>query len=114
MGPRFICSTIFRSQQKASRQLADFLQEKSLLLILDNFEQIIDGADLLTEIITRAREVRIVVTSRRRLRITGEAVLQLDALSLPQAAHSTRIPKVRIASLILLSIGPSNPPVCCT
>ena len=77
------------ARQKSSRQLADFLQEKSLLLVLDNFEQIIEGADLLTEIVTRARGVRIVVTSRRRLRIAGEAVLPLDALSLPEAGVPT-------------------------
>jgi predicted ATPase len=95
------------SQQKASRQLADFLQEKSLLLILDNFEQIIDGADLLTEIVTRARDVRIVVTSRRRLRITGEAVLQLDALSLPQAGMP---PEDSEAGRFFLQIAQRNDP----
>ncbi|HEY0811311.1 MAG TPA: tetratricopeptide repeat protein, partial [Longimicrobiales bacterium] len=65
------------------KQLAAFLQEKQLILVLDNFEQLVDGAQLLVDSIARAPNVKAIVTSRRRLRIGGEHVLAIEALSVP-------------------------------
>ena len=73
------------STENPTTQLASFLQEKNLILVLDNFEQIVDGARLLVGLVTRAPKVRAVVTSRRRLRVAGEHVLRLDALTVPVA-----------------------------
>jgi predicted ATPase/DNA-binding SARP family transcriptional activator len=65
-------------------QLFNYLREKELLLVLDNFEHLIEGgADLLAEIIWQAPEVKLLVTSRERLRVQGEWLLELGGLAYP-------------------------------
>ena len=75
-------------REPPARQLIEFLQEKSLLLFLDNFEQLVDGATLLTELLAHAPEVRVLTTSRRRLHVAGETVLPLEPLSLPTSGDT--------------------------
>ena len=65
------------------QQLFDFLAGKDLLLLLDNFEHLLDGSALVTEILQAAPSVRILVTSRERLNLTGETVYNLRGMSLP-------------------------------
>ncbi|HRJ41130.1 MAG TPA: NB-ARC domain-containing protein, partial [Caldilineaceae bacterium] len=65
------------------QQLFDYLREKALLLVLDNFEHLIDGTRLITDILQAAPRVKIVTTSRERLRLSGETVYQLDGMDFP-------------------------------
>jgi predicted ATPase/DNA-binding SARP family transcriptional activator/Tfp pilus assembly protein PilF len=64
-------------------QLIDFLREKQLFLILDNFEHLLSQADLLADIITAAPQVKILVTSRERLNLYGEWVLEVSGMTYP-------------------------------
>ena len=48
----------------AVSQLTNYLRQKELLLILDNFEHILDGADLLVTVLKAAPELKIMVTSK--------------------------------------------------
>ena len=66
----------------AQEQLLDYLGERSTLLVLDNFEHLVDGADLLGEIIERAPEVELLTTSRERLNVQSEWVLDVHGLGL--------------------------------
>src|SRR3954469_16122917 len=52
--------------------LIGFLREREALLILDNLEQVIDCAPLVAAISADCRDVKIMATSRRPFRITGE------------------------------------------
>ena len=70
------------------QQLIGFLQEKSLLLFLDNFEELVEGATLLTEVLAHAPDVRVLTTSRRRLHVAGETVLPLEPLAVPESGRS--------------------------
>ncbi len=65
------------------RQLLDFLREKSLLLILDNLEHLLSGAELLTQILNAAPGVKILATSRTRLSIPGEQIFHLGGMDFP-------------------------------
>lgn len=56
---------------------------RRVLLILDNFEQIVDAGPLLTEILTSCAGVSILVTSRAPLRLRGERELPLSPLPTP-------------------------------
>jgi predicted ATPase/DNA-binding CsgD family transcriptional regulator len=56
-----------------------------LLLVVDNFEHVVDAAPILTEILARCPAVTILVTSRSSLRLTGEHEYALDPLALPPA-----------------------------
>jgi len=69
-------------------QLFDFLGSKKLLLILDNFEQLIadagDGVDFVLDLLQRAAQIKIVVSSRRPLDTQLETVITLDGLPVPE------------------------------
>jgi predicted ATPase/DNA-binding CsgD family transcriptional regulator len=55
-----------------AEQLRAFLREKRLLLVLDNFEQVVEGASAVADLLASSRGVTCLVTSRVRLRLTGE------------------------------------------
>lgn len=62
------------------KQLLNFLRQKELLLVLDNFEHLLESSTLLAEILKIAPEVKLLVTSRERLDIDGEWVVELSGL----------------------------------
>ena len=66
-------------------QLVRFLEGKRLLLILDNFEQLIDGALIPVQLVSRCRALTIVVTSRQRLGVSEERTLDIEGLAIPPA-----------------------------
>ena len=68
----------------AQDQLLDYLEERSTLLVLDNFEHLVGGADLLGEIIERAPGVELLTTSRERLNVQSEWVLDVYGLGLSE------------------------------
>lgn len=70
------------SQSVEEASLA-FLERKNLLLVLDNFEQIVDEAQTAARIVGRCPGVRCLVTSRAPLRLRGEAIFDLPPLSMP-------------------------------
>ncbi|MFN8401802.1 MAG: tetratricopeptide repeat protein [Anaerolineales bacterium] len=64
------------------KQLLNFLRKKELLLVLDNFEHLLESSMLVSEILQFAPEVKILVTSRERLDIDGEWVVELPGLAI--------------------------------
>jgi predicted ATPase len=64
----------------ARDQLVDYLRERATLLVLDNFEHLLDARDLLTEVIEQAPQVELLTTSRERLQVQSEWVLDLEGL----------------------------------
>ncbi len=66
------------------KQLLNFLRQKELLLVLDNFEHLLEAAPLLTDILRSAPAVKVLVTSRERLEIEGEWVVELSGLEIPR------------------------------
>ncbi len=74
----------FRQTGDLDQQLLDFLREKQLLLLLDNFEHVVDGIDLLTVVMAAAPDVKILVTSREVLRLQQEWVFDLRGMVVPE------------------------------
>jgi predicted ATPase/class 3 adenylate cyclase len=64
----------------AQDQLLDYLSERSTLLVLDNFEHLVDGSGLLALILERAPRVELLTTSRERLRLQGEWLFEVEGL----------------------------------
>ncbi len=62
------------------QQLLDYLREKDMLLILDNFEHVLDAADLVNDILQAAPRVKVIATSRARLNLSAENVYGLQGL----------------------------------
>src|SRR4029078_4414038 len=65
----------------ARHQRVDFLRERATLLVLDNFEHLLDARDLLTQVIEQAPQVELLTTSRVRLDVQSEWGLDLDGLA---------------------------------
>lgn len=59
------------------------LQNRRLLLILDNFEHLLDGRGWILKLLQTASEVQLLITSRERLRLMAEDVYELEGLSVP-------------------------------
>lgn len=71
------------SEQEVQEVLKQQLQNKHLLLVLDNFEQVVAAGPLLADLLAAAGQVKIVVTSRAVLRIYGEQEYLVPPLALP-------------------------------
>jgi predicted ATPase/class 3 adenylate cyclase len=63
--------------------LLDYLRHKQLLMVMDNFEHLLAGADIVTDILQEAPGVKILCTSRERLNLSNEAVFMLSGLDYP-------------------------------
>jgi predicted ATPase/DNA-binding CsgD family transcriptional regulator len=68
-------------RRDARQQLLDYLRDKALLLVLDNFEHLQAGAALLSDILAAAPQVTLLVTSRERLMLRVEHVYALQGLA---------------------------------
>src|SRR5207237_2691397 len=62
------------------QQLLNYLHQKHLLMILDNFEHLLDGTALVTDILVAAPEVKILVTSRESLNLEAEWVRHVSGM----------------------------------
>jgi len=74
-------------RQQLLERLQNFLREKQLLLVLDNFEQVLPAAPLLPELLAACPQLKILVTSRAVLRVRGEYELLVPPLPVPDLHH---------------------------
>ncbi len=77
------------AQDSPEDQLADLLHDRQLLLVLDNFEQILGAAPSLTNVLIRCPGVTALVTSQAPLGILGEQLYPLLPLSVPSSEQTT-------------------------
>lgn len=63
--------------------LKGFFRDNRMLVVLDNFEQVITAAPLLTELLTASSKLQFLVTSRAALHVRGEHEFPVSPLSLP-------------------------------
>jgi tetratricopeptide (TPR) repeat protein len=66
------------------KQILNYFRRKRMLLLLDNFEHLMDGAPLLTEIVQAARDVKFLVTSRVKLNLQSEVPYILRGMRFPE------------------------------
>jgi predicted ATPase len=71
----------------ATDDLAAHIDGREMLLLLDNFEQVVDAAVELTPLIEACPNLRILVTSRELLRVNGEVEYQVPPLARSEAVH---------------------------
>lgn len=75
----------FTGQRDPRAYLLDYLRAQQLLLVLDNFEHLLDGVDLVYAILTHAPQLTLVITSRERLNLQAEWLFNVEGLAYPQA-----------------------------
>lgn len=94
------------------QQVGDYLRARRLLLVLDNFEHLLDGAPLLGELLAAAPQLSILVTSRERLKLSSELVLLLDGLPFPtnQDENAFDYPAVQMFLLHAHRLRPHHQP----
>lgn len=63
--------------------LTEYLSDKQLLLLLDNFEQVVPAAAEISGLLAAAPELNVLVTSRTPLRLSGERTYPVPPLELP-------------------------------
>ena len=74
---------IENDDQPLSARLSAFLQDRNLLLLLDNFEQVITAALHVSEFLSAAPRLKVLITSREPLHIYGEYEYRVIPLGLP-------------------------------
>ena len=67
--------------------LQDYLHDKHLLLLLDNFEQLLPAASLLAHLLTTCPQIKMLVTSREVLHVRAEHQFPVPSLALPDLSH---------------------------
>ena len=72
-----------QGERTPEQQVGDYLRAKHLLLVLDNFEHLLEGTPLVGELLAAAPQLSILVTSRQRLNLSSETVIFLDGLRFP-------------------------------
>lgn len=73
----------FHGAANKLRQLTIALRERNMLLILDNFEDVLDDVLSVTELLAATLRLKALCTSREALAVSGEWVMQLDGLDFP-------------------------------
>ena len=67
-------------------RLAGSLRGRQMLLVLDNFEQVVTAGPQLLDLLARCSQLQMIVTSREALRVRGERLFPVQTLALPDAA----------------------------
>lgn len=75
------------ASQPLFQSITNYLGEKNLLLVLDNFEQVIETAPLVSDLLSAAPALKVIVTSRQPLMISGEQEHPLPPMDVPDVAH---------------------------
>ncbi len=94
--PELIASSIasalklsLSGMEDPNTQIINLLRDRDILLVLDNFEHLLNGTVLLTHILENASRLKVLVTSRERLSLQEEWVLQIEGLAFPvQPTHA--------------------------
>jgi len=87
--------------EEGEHQLHLYLSQKQILLILDNFDHLLDGVNLVTEILHATPGVQVLVTSRERLQLRDEYVFPLQGLTYPsQEIDTSKITDVDVGAFL--------------
>src|SRR6266545_3517869 len=104
----------FYGEGEPQDQLLDYLRDETLLLILDNFEHVLDGAALVTTMLASAAGVTVLATSRQALSLREEWLYPLKGLATPPSVYATSLEDYEAVQLFLSHarrVQPSFDPV---
>ncbi|MGB8644224.1 MAG: BTAD domain-containing putative transcriptional regulator [Anaerolineae bacterium] len=82
-------------------QLLSYLRDKDMLLILDNFDQLVPEARQLVDILRLAPHIKLLVTSRVRLHLQGEWLIEVGGLPFPEITQLTAQEAVNYSAITL-------------
>ncbi|MFN2233206.1 MAG: BTAD domain-containing putative transcriptional regulator, partial [Anaerolineales bacterium] len=73
-----------QTESMSKERLLEYLKNKRILIILDNFEHLVDGAEQVSSILEPSSGLQIIITSRERLHIREEQVYPIQGLEYPE------------------------------
>ena len=94
----------------AKVDLAEHIADKKLLLMLDNFEQIVDAADFVADLLSQCPNLCVLVTSRELLRVPGEQAYPVPTLK-PKDGSDLFVARARAADPAFVP-GEAVPELC--
>ena len=83
------------------QQVFNFLADKESLLLLDNFEHVVEGATLLADLLEASSRVRLLVTSRERLDLSCETLFTLSGMACPESPQVENGPEYSAVELFI-------------
>lgn len=93
------------SNKSLLENVKNFLQNRRILLVLDNFEQILSAADLLREIYDFAANLKILITSRAPLRLKVEREKSVAPLAVPPSDANLSAEQLETFSAVELFVA---------
>lgn len=82
-----------------------YLQNKQLLLLMDNFEHLEAAAPIVAQLLTHSREIRVLATSRSALRLRAEREYPVPPLEFPEGTPSLTLSETGSFSAIALFVS---------
>ncbi len=101
------CDLHFSGSQNPTAQLFTFLRDRELLLVLDNFEHLLDESIWLVQLLQQAPGIKLLITSREALNVQWEKSLPLDGLTLPAHPLVTAAEATTYSALHLFTLRAS-------
>lgn len=96
-------------QGDAETQLLTRLSGRRLLIVLDNFEHVLERAGLVSDILLKSQPVKVIVTSRARLNLRSEQILEIKGLDVPQDEISDGVEAFSAVELFLQAARRADP-----
>jgi len=72
------------SNEDPKSRILDYLHDKKILFVMDNFEHVLDGATFVQDILTAASQVQILASSRVKLNLMGETIFNIEGLTVDE------------------------------
>lgn len=94
----------FSGREDSSIELLNYLRGKSILLVMDNFEHIQEASFILSDILRSTQNVKILVTSRSLLHLSGEHMYMIEGLEFPSGSEGTQLSEYSSIELFLESM----------
>ncbi|MEM7114186.1 MAG: BTAD domain-containing putative transcriptional regulator, partial [Chloroflexota bacterium] len=85
----------FQGGRNPDEQLLGFLKNQEMLLLIDNFEHLLETADFLSTVLAHSPDIKIIATSRERLNLYEEWLFPLEGLSYGTTQSETEGKKAR-------------------
>jgi predicted ATPase/class 3 adenylate cyclase len=77
---------VLASNEDPRYRVLDYLRDKAILLVMDNFEHVLDGSTFVQDILQAAPHVQILATSRAKLNLMGETVFNIEGLTIGEGS----------------------------
>jgi predicted ATPase/tetratricopeptide (TPR) repeat protein len=100
----------FFGPQNHLDQLGDYLHRMNALLVFDNFEHLrLEGINLLAFILDKTHHLKIIVTTRERLNLASETILEVNGLPVPPSGQTENVESYSSIKLFLQNVRRVSP-----